>query len=146
MAQDLRVAGANGDADVTRGLREARNDPVECLDLEAFLDERIEPMSPPGNSSGCTVKPSVVIMTSPPSRSMGTASAVTSIVDAPRCRTNTDSISSRMKRPPLPWASEICVSSICAIPLIACGELNGLTIAQAPVVARQRTGQLYLEA
>ena len=42
VADDLRVAGADGHTDVPRGLCKACDDPVERLDLEALLDERVQ--------------------------------------------------------------------------------------------------------
>ena len=65
-----------------------------------------EPMLPPGNSSGWTVNESVVIIGWPSGNTSGTASASASSDGLPSCRKNTSAISSRMKRPPLPWASE----------------------------------------
>src|SRR5210317_1711924 len=99
-------------------------------------------MSPPGNSRGCTVKPSVVIMTSPSPRSIGTASACTSSSLADSAVAKTSSMSSRMKRPPLPCASEMRSSSIV---LPRC-DFRGLPETQRRIIAWQSLRHKYVEA
>jgi hypothetical protein len=65
-----------------------------------------EPISPPGNSRGSTMNPSVV-NTSSPSASGSAAASAEASSSAPKWRANTSRTSSRMNRPPLPCASVI---------------------------------------
>src|ERR1700677_1881658 len=112
-------------------------------------------MLPPGNSSGCTVNPSVVTTSS---WSGGTGSATAS-VSVSSCGfasagANSPSISSRIRRPPLPCARLTCVSrnlragigSALWVHGLQGGSLDQLSVADRGIVDRKPRREHDLEA